>query len=342
VLVAGATISTVLAVRESEARAKADQDAENAKNSESAAVSARNDLATSNDRLLTSMARSLVRPLALQGQPDQPMVPLSDAETEALWELASSPEESLAVRFVEEALRSPLQTRQLKDRAAYALQAAVGLDSGRRARVERLLGEGLRTSGITAEQRLDVALVLAQLEFQDSALAGEIVPVLTEAMTKTADLFALQSLAQSLSAVTDRLGPKEAKEAAATLSQAMKTTHPYALPSLAQGLAAMASRMEAKEAKEAAATLSQAMTKTTNLGKLQSLTLGLSAVAARMEVKEAATVCGPAAATLSQAMAMTKGGRELHQPAEVLSAVLLANMPGGTRQDIRRSVSSAR
>jgi hypothetical protein len=322
VLAAGATVSTVLAVRESEARSQADQDAWNAKKSESAAVSARNDLAKSNDLLLTSMARSLLRPLALQGQPDQPMVPLSAAETEALWELASSPEESLGDRFVEEALRSPVQTRQLKDRAAYALQAAVGLDSGRRARVEQVLGQGLRTSGITLEQRLDVAMVLAQLEFQDSALAGEIALVLIEAMMKTTDHPALQSLVQGLSAVTDQLGPKEAKETAVTLSEAMtKTRDMYVLQSLAQGLTAMAGRLGPKEAGEAAATLNQAMTKTWDSVALLRLAEGLTAVAGQLGPKEAAVVCGQAAATLSQAMTKMTKPVELLVLAEGLTAV---------------------
>jgi hypothetical protein len=59
-------------------------------------------------------------------------------------------------------------------------------------------------------------------------------------MTKTMDDQALPPLAQGLSAVAVRLGPKEAGEVAATLSQAMtKTTDSPALEPLAEGLSAV-------------------------------------------------------------------------------------------------------
>src|SRR5258708_5101987 len=91
VFAAGTTVSTVLAVLAAGARANADEETEKAKQSEATAVSARNDLQTTNDRLLTSVARSSLRPLALQPpQPWQPF-PLTDPEIQALWELAASP-----------------------------------------------------------------------------------------------------------------------------------------------------------------------------------------------------------------------------------------------------------
>jgi hypothetical protein len=324
VFAAGATISTVLAVRESEARYKADQDAENAK-------AARKDVEKSNDWLMTSVARSLLRPLSLQVQSGPPLALLSDPEVlgpplallsdpevEALWELATSSEASLGVRFVEEALCGPVQTRQLKDRAAYALQAAVVLDGGRRARVEQVLGERLRAPGITPEQRFDVALVLAQFEVQDSPLAGEVVLALAEALTQTTDWRELDELAQGLSALAARMGPKEAGEAAATLSQALtKTTDPWEMALLGRGLSVAAARMGPKEAGEAAATLSQALTKTTDPEVRRLLAQGLSAVAARMGPKEA----GEAAATLSQALAREPNKWELQYLAQGLSAV---------------------
>src|SRR5262249_57302352 len=85
-----------------------------------------------------------------------------------------------------------------------------------------------------------------------------------------------------------------------------KTMDPRALQSLVQGLSAVAGRLGPKEAKKAAAILSQAMTKTTNSQEaFQSLVAGLLAVAARMEAKEAAAVCGQVATILSQAMTKT-------------------------------------
>src|SRR5262249_16107924 len=98
-----------------------------------------NALEKANDRLVSSVARSLVRPLGLQVQTNKPLPPLSDAEIEALGELGGTAEEELRLRFVAEAIRNPVTTRQLRYRADFALQAAVGLDAGRRAAVERLL-----------------------------------------------------------------------------------------------------------------------------------------------------------------------------------------------------------
>jgi hypothetical protein len=62
-------------------------------------------------------------------------------------------------------------------------------------------------------------------------------------MTKTTNLVALQYLAEGLSAVAARLEPKEAAEAAATLTLAMtKNTDPAALRDLGQALSAILSR----------------------------------------------------------------------------------------------------
>jgi len=68
----------------------------------------------------------------------------------------------------------------------------------------------------------------------------------------------LQELAQSLSALADRMEPKEAAtaaaQAAATLTQAIKDNkNPDALSALVLGLSALADRMEPKEAATAAA-----------------------------------------------------------------------------------------
>jgi hypothetical protein len=327
VFVTGATLSTVLAVLADHraadairARGEAEHEADNARRSEekanhneAVAVAARKDLEKSNDRLVTSVSRSLLGPLGVQVEKGHSLPPLSDPEIDALWELASSPEERLGVRFVEEALRGPMQTRQLKDRAAYALQAAVRLDDARRRRVEQVLGEYLQTRGISREERLDVAQVLAQADIQDSALAGKVVVTLIEAMSEPAawSFFetvteggaqrtyspTLQQLARGLSAAAARMEPKEA---AGILIQAMtKTAQPLVLPPLREVLSAVVARIEAKEA---AAILSQALTTAASRYGMGPLAEVLSMVATRMEPKEAAAMCGQAAAILSQAM----------------------------------------
>jgi hypothetical protein len=287
-------------------------DRENTANTERAkAVAAQKDLERSTDDLVTSVADGILGSLAWEAMPNAP--PLSAPEVKALWELAASKEERVRIRFVQEALRGPLQTRQMKNRAAYALQATVVLDDARRTQVEQILGQGLQTPGSTPEQQRDVALTLAQFGIQDASLAGKVVATLSQAMKRTKDPAALLQLAQGLGAVAARMEPKEAAavcgQAAANLTQTMaQTTDGQALAALAQGLAAVAARMGPKEAGEAAATLTQAMAKTMNGSALQYLAQGLAAVAARMEPKDAAVVCGQAVASLTRAMVKTTDG----------------------------------
>jgi hypothetical protein len=130
------------------------------------AIAARNDLATTNetltqtvdtleharDDLEATQARSLLRPLALQGGHQ----PMSEPEQKALWELAANRRGRLGYRFVEEASRTPPTSRQLRDRAPLALHAAVGLDEQRRAEVEALLVARLYDPTLGDEQKTDL------------------------------------------------------------------------------------------------------------------------------------------------------------------------------------------
>jgi hypothetical protein len=149
----------------------------------------------------------------------------------------------------------------------------------------------------------------------------------------------LTALAQGMSAVAKWLEPKEAAECAAALTQAMSTTNDaLELTPLAHGLSAVADRLEPKEA---ATTLTVAMSRAKNSEALASLAQVLAVVVGRMEPKEGAAVCGPAAATLIQAMSTTdepkvifsstKGRMVLWYSAEGLSTVLsreqTANFP---------------
>jgi hypothetical protein len=325
----GTAVSWYFAADASRQADRARANEADAKQKEADAVAARNDLARtaedlkrSRDEVETTLARSLLRPLALQVQPGQ-TPPLSEPEVGALWELAASRDERLGVRFVQEALRGPVQTRQLRGRALYALQAAVALDDARRAKVEKVLAEGLQAPGSTPEQQVDVALTLAQLGVQDSALAGKVAAILTRALSRRPGPFDWQQLAQSLAAVAARMEPKEA---AATLTRAISRTRwPPALQQLAESLSAVAARMEPKEAAvvcgQAAAALTLTMAKATDWEALAPLARGLSAVAARMEPKEAAAVCGRAADALTLALARTTDTSGLWHLAQGLSAV---------------------
>jgi hypothetical protein len=317
-LAAGTTVS-YLKYRETEA----------ALARESERVKERDD---ANDNLLNVGARGLLRPLAAQVQPNQPVPPLIDQEIEPLWELATATDERLRLRFVELALDDPHLRRRLTDRAPFAFQAAIGLDSTRRTRVEELLGKRLQATEISAEEE-QLAFCLAHLGSLDGRLAGRAAATLTQAISKTTGPDALRNLAQALSAVAPRLEPKEAARlsglAAGTLSQAMSKTmadNPdaeNALQSLAQGLSAVAARLESKDAAAAAAALAQAVSKvrfTDNIrinNNIRYLEQGLSAVTARLEPKEAAEL----AATLLQAMRTTKDRSTLERLAQAVLPV---------------------
>src|SRR5262245_31071061 len=218
-LVAGTGVSSYFAVAEAE-------QAETARKNEQAAVAARAKLEKSNAELETALARSLLRPLGLQQ--DVPGDPLTEPEIEALWELASQQSRAVRRRFVSEALRQPVFTRQLKNRASLAMHAVVGLDAREREAVEQLLLERLDGKAVPEDQRTDIALVTARLGDLSPRAAATVSQVLTRAMTTTTEPFA--NVGEGLAAVAARLGPQEAAQAADTLTRAMtKTTDPSAL-----------------------------------------------------------------------------------------------------------------
>jgi hypothetical protein len=273
VLLAGTAVSTYLGF---DAQGQAELARSNeaaAKQSEADAITARNDLAKTNETLEATLARSLLRPLGapslrygeVAAQPRT--IPLTDAEIEALWELASISEESLRLRFITEGIRNPATTRKLVKCAALAVHATVGLDLRRRAEVERRLVERLTAEGIPQEQRIDLALTLAALDDLSAPSASSAAAMFTRIIALTVDQDTLLLLSQGLSAVAARMEPGKA-----------------------------------------AATLTQAMTTTKDANALRELSQGLSAVAARMETGKAAETCAQAAATLTQAMNSTKDG----------------------------------
>jgi hypothetical protein len=332
-----------------------------AKQNEADAVAARNDLAKANqslthsrDALEATLARSLVRPLALLGGNQR----MAAAEWEALWELATDRSGRLGYRFVEEASRTPTTSRQLRDRAALALHAVVGLDARRRDAVEALLLARLDDPTLADEQNADLALAAAAWEGLGASGSGQVAAALVQALKGTKDSNTLAELAKGLSAVVSRmdppeaatltqairdskdgpalywlaeglssvagrLEPKEAAHAAAALTQAIKDAkHPGALHTLGKGLSAVAAHLRPTEAAHAAAALAQAIRDTNDPGILWTLAEGLSAVAARVEPTEAAhAAAAPAAATLTRALEDAKTPYAQFQLAQGLSAV---------------------
>jgi tRNA A-37 threonylcarbamoyl transferase component Bud32 len=305
-----------------------------AHNKEVVAVAARNDLAKKNTELEQSQAEVIKKNTALEQAQDElegalartwlsPLAetpgPLTDAEIGAFTELAGYRNERVADRFVTEALSDRQGMRRLMARSAFALHAVVGLDPRTRQEVERRLVRALEAPDLPEEARTGLALAASTLGDLTPPAAAVVAQTLVEALAKTTDSRALQSLAEGLSAAAARLEPKEAAEATAALTQVMaKPNGSDALRSLARGLSAVVARLEPKEA---AATLTQAMTKTNDADALLYLARGLSAVATSLEPKEAARVSAGAAVTLSQAMAKTNDSSTLQSLAQGLAAV---------------------
>jgi tRNA A-37 threonylcarbamoyl transferase component Bud32 len=307
---------------------EAGRQAESAKNSEADAIAKGKELATTNktltetvDELETTAACSLLRPFALQGG-DQPM---SEPEWEALWDLALNRRGRVRYRFVEEASRTPVTSRQLRDRAALALHAAVGLDEQRRAEVEALLVARLDDPTLGDEQKTDLALAASRWDGLTNNGAARTAWQLTRAMRDSKEPRALGALARGLSAVAARLEAADAARAATTLFEVMKdAADPDDLSALREGLSAvaeclsgLAARLEAADAARAATLLLQAIKDAKDPRALWAPARGLSAVAARLEATDAAR----AATLLLQAIKDAKDPRALSWLAECLSAV---------------------
>jgi hypothetical protein len=311
----------------------ASRQAEKAKENEAAAnkhaadaITARNDFAAANETLTQTaselektLARSLLRPLGSQGGNYRMTAP----EWEALWELATNRRGRLGYRFVKEASRTPVTSRQLRNCAALALSAAVGLDAERRAEVEALLVARLDDPAIGDEQKRDLAVAATAWDGLGSAAAVRALRQLTNAWTdaRTRSTFLSQDL-QALSAVAGRMETKDAAQVATTLVHLIKDTKdPIALHQPAEGLSAVAARMEAKDAALVATTLVQAIKDTKDPYALAGLAGGLAVVAGRMGAKDAASVTAQAAPILIQAIKDTKDPYALAGLAGGLAAV---------------------
>jgi hypothetical protein len=242
-----------------------------------------------------TLARSLLRPLGGPGGP-------GDAELKALWELAESPSDRLRLLFVENALRRPETAWQLRERRELALHAAVGLDRGRRQRMEELLLVRLRDPLSDRRLREIVVLVGVALGDTSAAFATEGARALVEAMGKVSDPSALASSAEALAGRLEREdAARHTSAAARAVVQAMsEATDPSARADLAVALAVLGGRLESGEAATAARAVAQAMGRTSDPIALAYLADALRALVGRLEPGEAATAASAAARAMEQ------------------------------------------
>jgi tRNA A-37 threonylcarbamoyl transferase component Bud32 len=321
-LLAGTTVSAVFGIharqKETEALAKGTElaaandsltrTADDLKHSRDELQLTADDLRRSRDDLETELARSLLRPLGLQ---NGFWAPMTDGEWKALWELATQRRGRLGYRFAEEAARTPLTSRQLRNRGALALHSAVGLDEHRRAEVEALLLARLKDPALTEEHRTYLAMAAAAWEGlgRQAAVpaARQLTRFLKESKGQVTDP-ALSPYAydvgQSLSALLARM---DTRDAVTILAQAMKDTRDQqVLKGLAPILSAVATRLDSGDARQAAAALVQVMADTEDPYVLYELAKSLSMVAARLETRDAEASTTQAAAHLTRAMKNAK------------------------------------
>ena len=116
---------------------------------------------------------------------------ISDQEVEAFWELVRQRPRHLGRRFVAEALRENQTTRQLRNRARLAMQAAVGLNESDRAAAEDLLRKAMRDQELSGEKQRNVALTLLRIDSLDSNLSSEATRFVLEDFCQTLDRKAL-------------------------------------------------------------------------------------------------------------------------------------------------------
>jgi serine/threonine protein kinase len=286
-LVSGTGISIAFAFREQHERQRAEA-------AEGVSVAAQEDLEL-------ALARSLVRPLNPVGNND---LPLSEPEAAAFWELAEKPGERLWFKFLEEATRTQLSSRQFSGRPEPALVAAIGLDTEKRRQAVQLLTERFQAPGLSVSHQLDLMVVMISLGNLELADDLGIVDRLVQIVGNKESAVDHYRLSQQLVECGERMRSLQAFDILGRTLE--KETDANARHLLAEGLAAAAARMEPAEASrisgKAASLLSRALEKETNANARWYLAKGLAAVAARMEPAEAAHMSGKAAGLLEQAM----------------------------------------
>jgi tRNA A-37 threonylcarbamoyl transferase component Bud32 len=238
---------------------------------EAAAVAARSNLQQAHTRLEVVLARSLLRPMGL----DEPRggaetAPLTDPEVEVLWELIRKRESRLGTLFVQEALRSPVTTRQLKNRATLVWHALAGLDLDKRRELEDLLRQPLADEGLPADQRADLAQMTVLLGDCTPQTAALVARSLRAAMNKTSDPRALLALAVGFKAVSGRLEAAEAGKVVDALAAALASAQviarsngdTFGLHNFADILQAVIQQLDGAGSEKAALALAAALGKT--------------------------------------------------------------------------------
>jgi hypothetical protein len=282
-------------------------------------------LAGANAELEETLARSLLRPLGHQADK------VTEPEIEAFWELARS-SRRVRLLFVEQALRNPVTTRQMRNRADMAVHAAVGLDPAQRRVVEKHLLSSLEDTANDSRMRTDCALIVAAIGGRDAELAEAAARQCVEAMVGTTDHDTLDFLAEAVATLAGEMETRAAARQAATATsnilKAMAMTKDYRITNRHLGVVrALADCMDSEGAAAPCRTALEAMAQTAELLPRQDLSFAVSILAKRMNGAEAAPAAALALNTMD-ANANTAGPDLLSNYAFVV-AVLAKRMERG-------------
>lgn len=281
-LVMGAlSIVTYLARQEAEAQRKTavveKTAAVTAKQKESAALA--NETRTRQE-LERTLARSLLRPL---GQQD--LERLTVPEQEALRELSSS-SDRIRELFVEEALKDPATTQQLRNRADPAIHAATGFNEVRRRKVVAALLPLIANEQTPLPQSLkyiEIGLALDGAGAEFNSLAEK---VITQAIAESTDNSQLSSLGRAVNALASHL-QKPQETLHFIITALARTGNLETNMELVEAVEALAPRITPAEAAEslniAVQTLDQALQRETNAPFVRDIAKVIELLAPRVE-----------------------------------------------------------
>ncbi len=242
------------------------------------------------EQLEKEFTLGLIGPIDPNGGPR-----LNQPEVEALWRLGSTSSEQVRWRFLEEALRTEATARQLRNRAAWFLHGAIGLEPQRRQRAEQLLAKALRDPDKSVPHRCDIAGIALVLSEPGSPLQRESAAVILQRWAVEKEPRLRDEWRNLLLARTDDIAPTDTLR---LLIQALEQERADdARRQFAERLT-VAGRLEPAEAFRL---LNQALAQEKDEGVRQALAESLVAVTGRSEPAEEAR-------SLNRALAQEKSG----------------------------------
>jgi tRNA A-37 threonylcarbamoyl transferase component Bud32 len=213
---------------------------------------------------------------------------LTPTELGALRDLAEQDNERVRLRFLAELLRRPDAPPLLCRRGEYAVQAAVGLEAGRRQRVLRAVRNRLQDQKLNPREQEACVLLAADLR-ADEATAWEAVKAAGEWMARVYDGNVLRELGKAAVVLAGQLGPRQAAAAAQqTLDALARTSRPDVRRELLGLAGALARQLGPEQAAAAARQALEAMAKTTDPNAMIVLGKAVSALAERLGPEQAA------------------------------------------------------